>query len=344
MTLFQKLLHLTNYRSPFLRTAVPCAAAAFALQAAVALPSIPAQSDRFYDASGSATFLAVTLLSLYLPSLRARAAAAAAGLPKPAFPSLLQGLKGLGAGEGAGAAGGAGKLGLGLALNWRQVALSAAVGFWAFRLGTYLFDRILKAGHDSRFDKIRKSPPQFAGAFFGQATWVTLCLMPVIAVNSVPAAVFTAAAAKATVPEVLGWALFFGGLGFEMVADRQKGKWLDEKRKKIHDEQFMTTGLWTVSQYPNYFGEVTLWTGIATAAASTLLTNPVQAGLGFSGGVFSKLATLGLCYVSPSIVAFLLLKVTGVPLSEKKYDKRYGDRKDYQEWKKNTPKFFPKLF
>lgn len=31
-------------------------------------------------------------------------------------------------------------------------------------------------------------------------------------------------------------------------------------------------------------------------------------------------------------------------MSESKYDKRYGDRKDYQQWKQNTPKFFPKLF
>jgi len=30
-------------------------------------------------------------------------------------------------------------------------------------------------------------------------------------------------------------------------------------------------------------------------------------------------------------------------MSENKYDKRYGDRKDYQEWKKNTPMFIPKL-
>jgi len=42
-------------------------------------------------------------------------------------------------------------------------------------------------------------------------------------------------------------------------------------------------------------------------------------------------------------VTFLLLKVSGVPLSEKKYDKKYGDRKEYQEWKKNTPMFIPKL-
>lgn len=97
------------------------------------------------------------------------------------------------------------------------------------------------------------------------------------------------------------------------------------------------------SQYPNYFGECTLWTGIATGAAGFLIRNPVQVGLGLPGGVTGKMLALGLSYVSPAFVSLLLLKVTGVPLSEKKYDKRYGDRKDYQEWKKNTPKFFPKL-
>ena len=50
-----------------------------------------------------------------------------------------------------------------------------------------------------------------------------------------------------------------------------------------------------------------------------------------------------MCGVSPAFVTFLLLKVSGVPLSENKYDKKYGDRKDYQEWKKNTPMFIPKL-
>lgn len=37
-------------------------------------------------------------------------------------------------------------------------------------------------------------------------------------------------------------------------------------------------------------------------------------------------------------------QVSGIPLSENKYDKKYGDRKDYQEWKKNTPMLFPKFF
>ncbi|KAI1338882.1 hypothetical protein F5Y15DRAFT_101075 [Xylariaceae sp. FL0016] len=329
MGLLQHVLHLTNFRSPFLRTMVPSVAAAFAIQTAVALPSIPAQSERFYDASGSATFLTVTLLSLYLPSLRTRAAASAlTGSGKLALPSLLAPFVG---GPGASAA-----------LNWRQVALSAAVAFWSIRLGTYLFQRILSTGHDSRFDEIKKSPPKFFAAWMGQATWVSLCLMPVIAINSVPAAAFAALPAV-TATDVLGLALFAGGLTFEMVADRQKSRWLTEKKEKIHDEQFLTKGLWSKSQYPNYFGECTLWTGIATAAAGVLITHPIQVGLGFSGGVATKALTVGLSYVSPAFVSFLLLKVTGVPLSEKKYDKRFGDRKDYQEWKQNTPKFFPKL-
>ncbi|KAK7942772.1 uncharacterized protein PG986_011885 [Apiospora aurea] len=323
MGLLQTFLHITNFRSPFLRTLAPSAAAAFAIQTAFAIPSIAAQSERFYDASGALTFLSVTLLSLYLPSLRAKSAGAAVKLPSLLSPFL----KSVGAGAGS--------------LNWRQVALSGAVAFWSIRLGSFLFDRVMKEGKDSRFDEIKKSPSKFAVAWMGQATWVTLCLMPVIAINAIPPAVFASMpAVKLT--DAIGMALYIGGLAFEVIADRQKSQWMHEKRTKQHDEHFMTRGLWSKSQYPNYFGECTLWTGIATAAAGVLVTSPVQVGLGFPGGVGGKILALLLSYVSPSFVSFLLLKVTGIPLSEK-YDKRYGDRKDYQDWKKNTPKFFPRL-
>ncbi|KAI1080054.1 hypothetical protein F5B20DRAFT_148933 [Whalleya microplaca] len=306
MTLLQKFLHLTNFHSPLLRTAVPSVAAAFALQTAVAIPSIRAQSERFYDASGSVTFLAVTALSLYLPSLRARAPFAIA------------------------------------ALNWRQLALSAAVAVWSIRLGSYLLARIQQTGHDSRFDGLRTSPPKFLAAWLGQATWVSLVLLPVIAVNAVPAPAF-AALPGVLATDVLGLALLVGGFAFEVVADRQKSAWLDQRRRKVHDEGFLTRGLWSRSQYPNYFGECTLWTGIATAAAGVLVRRPVQVGLGLSGGLSGRLLALALSFASPAFTSFLLLKVTGVPLSETKYDKKYGDRKDYQEWKQNTPKFFPRL-
>jgi hypothetical protein len=112
MTLTSSLLHLTNFRNPFLKTLLPSVGAAFAIQAAVAVPSILGQSERFYDLSGSLTYLSVTALSLYLPTLRARAAASLAGKAKPAFPSLLDAFTGKGGQNG---------------LNWRQVVISTAV-------------------------------------------------------------------------------------------------------------------------------------------------------------------------------------------------------------------------
>lgn len=123
MTLLQSFLHLTNFRSPLLRNLVPSVSAAFAIQAAFAIPSIVAQNETFYDFSGSLTYLSVTLISLYLPSLRARyAASALQGVPNAAakapLPSIFSPFT---------SAGGVS------ALNWRQVLLSGAVMFWAIR-------------------------------------------------------------------------------------------------------------------------------------------------------------------------------------------------------------------
>lgn len=113
MSLIQRLLHLTNFSSPFLRTAVPSIGAAFAIQAAFAVPSVIVQSERFYDFSGALTNISVVALSLYLPALRAKYAGGAAA----SLPSLLTPFTNPGA----------------AALNWRQVALTAAVTIWAVR-------------------------------------------------------------------------------------------------------------------------------------------------------------------------------------------------------------------
>ncbi|PNS16673.1 hypothetical protein CAC42_4637 [Sphaceloma murrayae] len=328
MPLLTSLLHLTNFKTPFLRTLVPSIGLAFGIQAAAGIPSILGKTERFYDLSGSLTYISCTALSLYLPTLRARAAAAAAGGAVPAWPSLLQSLTSKGAIN---------------AWNWRQVVLSTAVTIWATRLGSFLFQRITADnGKDSRFDDIRGNPAKFAVAFFAQATWVSLCLMPVLCINSIPATTLSALP-FITLTDILGVLLYVGGITFEATADRQKNKWLAEKKEKKHSEEFLTRGLWSKSRHPNYFGESTLWTGIATTAAGVMLTSTGQAGMGLAGGLAGKLAALGLCAVSPGFVTFLLLFVSGVPMSEKKYDKRYGDRKDYQKWKQETPMFIPKL-
>ncbi|KAK5174267.1 uncharacterized protein LTR77_001347 [Saxophila tyrrhenica] len=326
-SIVQSMLAATNFKNPFLRTLIPSIGLAYGIQAAVAIPSIAFQTERFYDLSGSLTYISCTALSLYLPTLRARAAASLSSTA-PAWPSLLASLTSKGGVN---------------AWNWRQVVLSAAVTIWAARLGSFLYARITSEnGQDSRFDSIRGSPLKFLGAWTAQATWVSLCLMPVLALNSIPATAL-AALPFVTITDVIGLLLYVGGITFEATADRQKNQWVEEKKAKKHDEDFLTRGLWSKSRHPNYFGESTLWTGIATTAAGVMLSGVGQAGMGFSGGIGAKVGALAMAGVSPAFVTFLLLKVSGIPLSENKYDKRYGDRKDYQEWKKNTPMFIPKL-
>ena len=112
MALLQPFLRVTAYRSPLLRTLVPSVALAYGIQTAVAVPSIAAKTERFYDLSGSLTYLSCTALSLFLPYLRARAAGT---MTK----GLSEYLSAPAPGQGY--------------WFWRQVVLSAAVGIWATR-------------------------------------------------------------------------------------------------------------------------------------------------------------------------------------------------------------------
>ena len=300
-SLIHTLLHATNFRNPFLRTLLPSIGLAYGIQAAVGIPSTFFQTERFYDLSGSLTYISCTALSLYLPTIRARLAAQTTSTALPAWPTLFA------------------RSAI-TAWNWRQLALSIAVTVWAARLGSFLFARIASDdGRDSRFDSIRTSPLKFGGAWFAQATWVSLCLLPVLAINSVPA---TALGALPTVmlTDALGVLLFVGGFGLEVAADRQKAAWLQGKREKRHSEEFLTSGLWGKSRHPNYFGESTLWTGIATAAAGVLVTGVGQTSMGLAGGLGGKLGAMAMAAVSPAFVTFLLLKVSEIGMSDRGCD------------------------
>lgn len=125
MTVVSTLLRLTAFRNPFLRTLVPSIGLAYAIQTAVGVPSIAGQTERFYDLSGSLTYLSCTALSLYLPTIRARHGASLVGAPLPAWPTVAAALKGTGG------------------WDWRMVVLSAAVSLWAARCTSALLDLLL---------------------------------------------------------------------------------------------------------------------------------------------------------------------------------------------------------
>ena len=122
---------------------------------------------------------------------------------------------------------------------------------------------------------------------------------------------------------LIGVFIWIAGFIIEVIADGQKRNF----RKDLNNKgRYISTGLWSRSRHPNYFGEITLWTGVSLIALTSLN------GIGY------------VALISPFFVYALLSKGSGIPLLERSADKRWGDELDYEEYKKNTPVLFPKLF
>ena len=200
-------------------------------------------------------------------------------------------------------------------MDLRARLIAVAVVIWATRLATFLFRRITKDGKDGRFDDIKGRPMRFFMAWTLQGLWVLLTAAAALAVitggNKVPLGIVG----------YVGLAIWVFGFGIEVIADRQKSKWREKEENK---GDFIDVGLWAWSRHPNYFGEIVLWTGIAIAAI------PVLEGWQY--------VTL----ISPFFVAFLLIKVSGIPMLEERADEKWGGQDDYEQYKKNTPVLIPK--
>lgn len=200
-------------------------------------------------------------------------------------------------------------------LDWRASLVAAMVIFWSLRLATFLFKRISKDGGDSRFDDIKHSLPRFFMAWTLQGLWVVLTAAAAIAVITSEQRVPLGAIG------ILGLLVWAAGMTIEIVADRQKSAFKSDPGNK---GKFIDVGLWAWSRHPNYFGEIVLWTGMAIVAL------PVLQGW--------QWVTL----ISPVFVAFLLIKVSGVPMLEDKADERWGGQEDYEAYKRRTPVLVPK--
>jgi steroid 5-alpha reductase family enzyme len=199
-------------------------------------------------------------------------------------------------------------------LDLRAMLAAAMVIAWALRLSIFLFLRISDSGHDSRFDEIRSQPLRFFMAWTIQGLWVLLTAATALAIVT----------GGARVPlgpiGIVGITIWLIGMLVEIVADRQKSRF---RANAENSGKFINVGLWAWSRHPNYFGEILLWTGMA------ILALPLLGGL--------RWATL----ISPVFVAFLLIKVSGIPLLEAKADKRWGGGDDYEEYKRRTPVLIP---
>jgi steroid 5-alpha reductase family enzyme len=241
-----------------------CALISFALNWAAFLPSYVFQTERYFDLTGSLTYLTLVACALGL-----------GGAPDP-----------------------------------RALLLGALVAAWAIRLGSFLFARIRREGSDPRFDALKPDFARFLLVWTLQGLWAFLTLSCALA------AITSVARAPLGWLAAAGTGLWILGFSIEVVADRQKRRFRADPENR---DRFIATGLWAWSRHPNYFGEITLWIGIALVALPTL------AGW--------QLATL----ISPVFVFVLLTRVSGIPLLESRAQEKWGHDPDYQAYRARTP-------
>ncbi|KJA26252.1 hypothetical protein HYPSUDRAFT_159182 [Hypholoma sublateritium FD-334 SS-4] len=269
----------------------PTIASAYALQALFAAIFVPQQNDKFYDLGGAIGWMSSTAISLYYPSLKARFWDGVPG----ALPRLSS-------------------------FAPRQILLTAAIGLWSLRLGSFLAMRAIKAGGDSRFDEIKKQPTKFTCYWMAQATWITLVGLPVFLCNAIPSHVQPAVGRR----DYIGLGIYVGSLLFEIIADRQKSVWRKAKDNKEHEEVFISSGLWSISRHPNYIGEVGIWTGIWILSTASL-----------------PFGLVVLASLSPLSTYYLTRNVSGVPPLERAGDMKYGANPKWLAYKSSVPIFWP---
>ncbi len=245
-----------------------CVGLAFLIQWIAFVPAYLSHSERFYDLTGSGTYITVTALALTLS--------------RP--------------------------------LDARAWMLGVLVLIWATRLGSFLFLRVRASGKDARFDEIKSSLPRFLLTWTLQGLWVSLTL----------AAALAAVTARVRVPlDLFAWIGLFVwliGFGMEALADEQKRRFRADPSK---EGQFISSGLWSWSRHPNYFGEITLWVGVA------IIASPVLADWQWIG------------WISPLFVLLLLTRVSGIPMLEQRADDRWGGQTAYEEYKRRTSVLIP---
>lgn len=199
-----------------------------------------------------------------------------------------------------------------------SIVLTLMVCMWAFRLGSYLLQRIQRIGKDKRFDDKRDKFWSFLGFWLIQGVTVWIVMIPTLLYYSNPSKVVVTLT-------VVGFFVWFLGLLIETIADSQKYNFINDTKNK---GKWIDIGLWKYSQHPNYFGEIVLWFGVYLFTFS---------------GLTDMQRIFGL--ISPLYIYSLIVFVSGIPLLEKSGEAKWGTDENYQLYKKQTSVLFilPKL-
>ena len=197
-------------------------------------------------------------------------------------------------------------------VDLRKMIVGLLVVLWGLRLSFHILVRNSGKGEDFRYRAWRQSWKYFFIRSYFQVFMLQGIFMLVI---STPLWLVNFSSNGPLGPwDTFGLILFGAGFLIEIIADYQLTEF---KRDPANRGKLITTGLWSASRHPNYFGEALLWFGISLYA----LSSP-----------FGWYAL-----ISPVTITLLLRFVSGVPMLEKKYK----DHPDWADYKSKTAPFVP---
>ena len=197
----------------------------------------------------------------------------------------------------------------------RGLVVGTLVSIWGVRLAWHIHGRNKGKAEDYRYLAWRKEWGKwfyirsYFQVYLLQGAFLFLIVLPVLLINK-------NRGGDLGLLDALGVLVWLVGFFFETVGDAQLARFIKNPANK---GKLMQDGLWRYTRHPNYFGEVTQWWGLWLIA----LAVPYGA--------------LGI--IGPITITFLILKVSGIPMLEKKME----ENPEFAEYKKRTSVFIPLL-
>ncbi len=186
--------------------------------------------------------------------------------------------------------------------------------FWSARLGSHILKRVVREEEDGRYQEMRRAwatnlrSKAFVFFQFQAVAASIMSIAPLVLINS--------AATFGSIADWIGIGIALIALAGEALADRQLSRFRDNPQNK---GTTCRVGLWQYSRHPNYFFEWLYWCSFPLLTLGTSI--------------------FWITLISPLILLYLILKVTGIPPTERNALKSRGN--DYRNYQSDTNAFFP---
>ncbi len=197
----------------------------------------------------------------------------------------------------------------------RSLLVVLLISIWGLRLFFHVTTRNWGQPEDRRYKAMREHHGRHFWWFSLFSVFILQGVLLWIISLAPQLAQLSAVPAKLTWLDGLGIFVFATGFIFETVSDYQMKCFRSNPANK---GKVMDKGLWGYSRHPNYFGESLVWWGIFIIALATPY------------GWWAM--------ISPLLITFLLLKVSGVVMLEKDISQR---RPEYENYKREVSSFIP---